>query len=218
MISNNNVGLQQNVVINDWTSIRDRFLPHKKIRDLQAQLGKVRMLNHELRYEYRLRPPTKEMNDSELALLAKGMQKYGENSWGRIRREMLPEWEVRELKRNYQQRLKAIIKKMKENVIKSGNKEIKFFNPAFEPQSDEDNGAMLDLEDMEQRDKVDEFEDVLPAPPQFDSAIFVKEQEKDGEDTSNLDTLQPLFCEPPKVEQEEEVDDDEDDDMCPIFH
>eukprot|EP01083_Nonionella_stella_P007863 22622_1 len=131
MISNHNVGINRNIMINHWTAMRDRFLPHKTVESLQKEIAKIRTLSHELRHDYRLRPPSKEMSDFELGLLAQGTRKYGEHSWAKIVKELLPNWTPKQLRRNYRKKLKPLIETMKYNAKCNANK-IKFFNPSMD--------------------------------------------------------------------------------------
>ena len=120
--------LNHSVMINDWTSIRDRFLPHKEIHDLQAQIGKLKSLDHELPHQCRKkRPRILEMTEAELSLLIQGTQKYGTSAWTMISKELLPDWTARDLKKEYHRKLQEI----QENIESQGTEEIQFFNPCL---------------------------------------------------------------------------------------
>eukprot|EP00484_Ammonia_sp_Unknown_P007758 CAMPEP_0197077398 /NCGR_PEP_ID=MMETSP1384-20130603/212602_1 /TAXON_ID=29189 /ORGANISM="Ammonia sp." /LENGTH=562 /DNA_ID=CAMNT_0042516265 /DNA_START=26 /DNA_END=1714 /DNA_ORIENTATION=+ len=131
VISNENIGMSQNVMINDWTSLRNRFLPHKNIPSLQKRIGKIRKLSHKLKYDYRLRSTGKHMTDIELGLLVKGVEKYGKKSWTKISKEFLPNWTPREIKNRYSSKLQPLIETMKRNVQWNTDK-IMFFNPSMD--------------------------------------------------------------------------------------
>eukprot|EP01084_Bolivina_argentea_P254873 428585_1 len=177
MISNKNVGINKNIIINDWTSMRDRFLPHKSVQSLQTEIGKIRTLNHELRYDYKLRPPSKEMNDIELSLLAQGTQKYGTHSWTKISKELLPNWTARELKSRYYKKVKPLIETMKLNVEMNKGK-IRFFNPSMDVEKNVNNNTVnLDL-------------NIIPTDNNNESNDI-----NDQNDNSDMLELQSLFYE-----------------------
>merc|ERR1719319_1847719 len=109
-------------MINDWSSIRDRFLPHKRIAELQRQFdiyGRKVLPRHAKRHN-------DEMNDRELSLLIQGAQYYGNSNWREISKKLLPDWKPRHLEAIYRVRVQPLMASMQSNVISNG---ASFFNP-----------------------------------------------------------------------------------------
>ena len=119
--------IKDNVLVNDWTSIKYRYLPHKNVNELQSKLSLIRQLNNELRFDLKLKPFDHKLNNTELSKLIYGVKIYGEHNWTKISRKLLPNWPAAELRKAY---FNQIIP-LKEIVLKNTkkNNDIQYFNP-----------------------------------------------------------------------------------------
>ena len=195
--SNNNKNNNNNnnkVMINDWTSIRDRFLPNKTIKSLQLKMAKGDLkFNFKLKSKQAIR---KEMNDRELSLLIKGIEKYGLKSWRKIEKEFIPCWSAIDLSKKYFSKLRPLIKTMQINVTRNSNK-VTFFNPKIDDNNNNNNNQNKQESIYHYHNYRNLYYQSLNANNNHNDNDNHDDNDNNdkNDDDDDLDILQPLFCE-----------------------
>ena len=115
IISSNISNNKSNIMINDWSAIKNRFLPHRTVYSIQSKLTRVKKMNEQLRKKSKMydidavsvnnndnndndndneifSKKKYEWTDEEKSSLIIGIQKYGTSAWTRISKELLPNW------------------------------------------------------------------------------------------------------------------------------
>eukprot|EP01083_Nonionella_stella_P062218 161822_1 len=110
--------------IPDWNKIQKRYFPHRDIRFLQLRLGRLRAKLKTVDKSIndfdnfgRMRAKAKKMNDADRKLLLKGIEIFGLSDWASISRQLLPNWERRELRKIWLRKIKPSLKENEELAL-----------------------------------------------------------------------------------------------------